>query len=101
MATVGVRMTNRHDHVTGRPRDYISRKWFHRGRHRPAAHRTSVEELVAKIKLRDLKPVWRMSDDGGYYIFEGSVYLTGQSAPGFVMISTPDEIASIPTIEEP
>ena len=94
-------MINRHDHITGRPRDYISRKWFHRGRHRPAAHRTSVEELTAELKSRDRKPIWRVSEDGSYYFFEGSVYLAGQSAPGFVIISTPGEMTSIPTIEEP
>jgi hypothetical protein len=25
---------NKHDHISGRPRDYISRKRFYRGRHR-------------------------------------------------------------------
>lgn len=25
---------NKHDHISGRPRDYISRKHFYRGRHR-------------------------------------------------------------------
>jgi hypothetical protein len=27
-------MTNKHDHISGRPRDYISDKYFYRGRHR-------------------------------------------------------------------
>lgn len=29
---------NKHDHISGRPRNYISRKWFYRGRHRKAKH---------------------------------------------------------------
>lgn len=27
-------MINKHDHISGRPRDYISEKYFYRGRHR-------------------------------------------------------------------
>ena len=27
-------MANKHDHISGRPRDYISRKWRYKGKHR-------------------------------------------------------------------
>lgn len=37
---------NAHEHVTGRTRPYISRKWLHRGRHRVGV---SVDELTNKL----------------------------------------------------
>lgn len=90
----------KHDHVTGRPRNYVSRKWFHRGRHTPNAHRESVEEICAGIDSRDhATPGWHISADGKYFIGNVTIRFPDHVPDNAVMIvAPPGGLANIPAL---
>lgn len=95
----------RHAHITGRPRDYISRKWFYRGIHRLNAHRPSVDELTANLnrQLAEANPTgWYVSADGKSLICNNVTlrfppdFDTPQQ--GFLIIEPQGGLTSIPAL---
>lgn len=90
-------MTNKHDHISGRPRDYISRKYFYRGRHRTGEFAT---DLIERIRS-ELGYGWKVSADGKYLYYEGTVYIPDTwPGPGFITVDPPDGLISLPALIE-
>lgn len=96
---------NKHDHVTGRPRDYISKKWFHRGRHREGQ---SVEQLIDHLnrEILEANPQgrWQLSADGKHYLFSGIVAFptvsdwNDESNNAVIMIESPGSVTNFPPL---
>lgn len=89
----------RHNHISGRTRRYISRKWFHRARHKPTKSRESVAELVEAIgaEVRCTQPWrtkgWHIVDGGKYMCMHGAISIPDHFEPqaDVVMLIRPDE----------
>lgn len=95
-------LDNKHDHVAGRPRDYISRKWFHRARHRPTSSSFTVAELVETIGM-EVDPRsgrWPTTKNGKFYIWNGPIQIPEMpydyKPRGF--ITAPEGISQIPML---
>lgn len=43
----------RHDHIAGRPRNYISRRRWHKATHKLNRYRETVDEILRSIMERD------------------------------------------------
>lgn len=93
---------NAHDHVSGRTRPYISRKRFHRARHRPAPGSTSVAELVENIGM-EVDPRsgrWPTTKNGKFYVWNGPIAIPEQpydyEPRGFITV--PEGLSQIPVM---
>lgn len=111
-------MPNKHDHVTGRPRDYISRKWWYRGRHRNGAFTVGklCSEVAYSLELINIEKLeeaqrracaeakgsWHTTPDGKYYCFHGMVHVPNEFGEDpRIMIRAPEGLTSIPALPCP
>lgn len=91
---------SRHDHIAGRPRDYISRRWFHRARHRAGESTKSVADITKELdrQLNDAHPSgWHISADGKFFVTNMTMRFPEPffpAAPSFVMIESPTEVVA-------
>jgi hypothetical protein len=66
---------NQHEHIAGRPRNYISRKKFHRARHRITKDSVGVYELLAKHRRWTVNMIELADDDprpSGAFVTSGA-----------------------------
>lgn len=90
----------RHDHIPGRPRDYISRKWFHRARHRPTESSVTVDELVETIGM-EVDPRsgrWPTTKNGKFYIWNGLVTIPEMPYEPRAFVTLPEGRSQIPML---
>lgn len=98
----------RHDHVAGRTRPYISRKWFHRPRHRdtPLTVAEIAESLAGEVVCCQpwRKHGWHLvtAVDGSkdYYCFHGTIAIAPKfdAESGIALIPSPEAQTSVPVI---